>query len=201
MPVLYSYKEKSGFYAKACIQGAIVTFQLSDEGVAELAGAGLTNKDKFPQAILLDLIRRGMAFTGGVGTAEAIADEDQLTFDWKDEEDLFEHLPKCEETHSTIDLHLVVVDCDGKPRARILGPDPRVILRKQTLLSVPVGAIDLKLLERLQAIGKLPVESPAVVTVRNWLRQDRQKEWDKLRQAMSARQTRLNLDLDDGLLV
>lgn len=198
MPVLYAYKTRPGSYAKASIQGAVVTFQITEAGRLALAEAGVKAGEKFPQAILLDLIRRGEAFTGGSGVDAPSDDPAQMLIDWGMEEDLDSHLPKCEETGSAIDLHLVVVEENGQPRARLLGPDPRHILRKVTTLSIPLVALTLDLLDRLETVEKLPKDNPAVATVRDWLRQDRAKEWERLRQIQSQRQADLGLDTDGG---
>jgi hypothetical protein len=40
MPTLHAYAENSGFYAKANLQGRVVTFQLTPAAVHRLTGAG-----------------------------------------------------------------------------------------------------------------------------------------------------------------
>lgn len=192
MPVLYPYKNGQGVYAKARIQNAIVTFQISDKGEAALAAAGVLRGENFPQALLLDLIRSGDAYTrAGAGGPEL--DDSQLELDFPKAEDLYEHLPKCEETGSALDLHLVVVEIDGAIRARTLSPESRHILRKSTLLSLPIPIITLSLLTHLESLGKLPTGSESVGRLRAWLRADRAKEWETLRNRKPARQTDLGL--------
>jgi hypothetical protein len=41
MPVFYERTDGSGFYAKACIQGAIVTFHLTGRGAEAGLGGGV----------------------------------------------------------------------------------------------------------------------------------------------------------------
>jgi hypothetical protein len=61
MPVFYQRTDGSGFYAKACIQVSIVTFQLTARGAARLREAGVDSGGKFPLRLLMALYRPGDA--------------------------------------------------------------------------------------------------------------------------------------------
>lgn len=68
MPVFYQRTDGSGCYAKASIQGSIVTFQLAERGVARLREAGLEPGGKFPLRLLLASIGHG-GFDRGLAAA------------------------------------------------------------------------------------------------------------------------------------
>ena len=82
MPVFYQRSDGSGFYAKACIQGSIVTFELTERGAAKLREAGVESGGKFPLRLLIVLFRPGDAFTlkGGTGPKAGYHEAEQFSF-------------------------------------------------------------------------------------------------------------------------
>lgn len=70
MPVLHTYRKKEGHYILAGVQGRIVTYRLSSEGVRFLHGNGINDSDKFSWQVLLELIRQGEAYTSTPGAED-----------------------------------------------------------------------------------------------------------------------------------
>ncbi len=68
MPVLHTYRNKEGCYILAGVNGRIVTYRLSPEGVQSLLGNGINDNDKFSWQVLLELIRQGDAYTSNAST-------------------------------------------------------------------------------------------------------------------------------------
>ena len=200
MPTLYAYSDGSGFYAKANLNGAVVTFQLSASAVSRLTGLGLTSSARLPRNLLLALIQSGDAFTGA-GTP--VDDPNQVPLPFGDGElDADGVLPRCEETGGHIDLHLVVLDDGlggGKKRARLLTLEPRHVVRKLTALSVPVAALTRRSLDQLVAAGKIPAESKAVKILRGWFDHQLASAWDEVGKLRAARQTGLGFEQADEL--
>jgi hypothetical protein len=97
---------------------------------------------------------------------------------FKDEEQTC--LPRCELTGSTSDVHLVVYGEGSGSVAKLLALEPRFVLQKVTTLSVPIAALSLEAVGRLEAAKKLPLGTAAAATLRDWFRQDMETAWEKL---------------------
>jgi len=200
MPTLHAYTDGSGFYAKANLNGRVVTFQLTSTATQRLSSAGLADGSRLPGKLLLALIQSGDAFTGA-GTAADDPNQVALPFGEGDL-DVDGLLPRCEETGGHIDLHLVVLDDGlggGRKRARLLALEPRHVLRKQTTLSVPMAALSWRALEQLVASGKVPADAKVVVTLRRWFDHQLASAWDELAKLRAARQEGLAFDRADEL--
>ena len=63
MPVLHAYHSGAGYYVKARVDGAIVTFQITPEGVRRLDRAGYTRTGQVPLRVLGELCQTGQAYT------------------------------------------------------------------------------------------------------------------------------------------
>ena len=74
MPVLHTYRSKEGHYILAGVNGRIVTYRLSTEGVRRLQDNSIIDGEKFSWQILLELIRQGDAYTSAPG-----ADDEDLS--------------------------------------------------------------------------------------------------------------------------
>lgn len=70
MPVLHNYRKKEGHYILAGVQGRIVTYRLSSDGAGFLKNNSIINGDKLSWAMLLELIRKGDAYTSTTGDAD-----------------------------------------------------------------------------------------------------------------------------------
>ena len=201
MPVFYPRADRSGFYAKASIQGSIVTFQLTERGVARLREAGIEQGGKFPLRLLLALYRPGDAFTlkGGTGPKPGYNEAEQFVFGFEENRAAEPLFPVCAVNGSHDDLHLVVSEDGGQPLARWLGPEARAAVAGRTLLSLPLPLVTLESLARLEALGKLPAGSAPVRVWRQWLAVDLSAEWEKFRRARARKQAGLRLDLPGEL--
>ena len=201
MPVFYPRTDGSGFYAKASIQGSIVTFQLTDRGAARLREAGIEPGGKFPLRLLLALYRPGDAFTlkGGTGPKGGYTEAEQFVFGFEENRAAEPFFPVCAVSGAQDDLHLVVSEEAGSPVARWIGPEARAALAGRTLLSLPLPLVTLEALARLEALGKLPAGSEAVRAWRQWLADDLGAEWEKFRRARAKKQAGLGLDMPGEL--
>ena len=200
MPTLHAYNDGSGFYAKASLQGRIVTFQLTAAAIQRLTGAGLASGARLPSKLLLALIQAGDAYTGA-GTATEDPAQSALPFG-DGELDADGLLPRCEETGGLLELHLVVLDDGlggGRKRAKLLAPEPRHVLRKQTTMSIPVSALSWRALEQLVVSRLVPEEAKAVSTLRRWFNRQLADAWDELGRLRAARQTGLAFTGHDEL--
>lgn len=105
------------------------------------------------------------------------------------------HMPRCDETGLNADLHLVVYTPAGQksPVARILSTQARHLYRRSTTLSLPLWILTLESLRRLEARRKVPMDSEAIDTIRNWLRYDRNAAWKELIEADQSIQSQLAL--------
>lgn len=74
MPVLHKYRSKEGHYVLAGVQGRIVTYRLSTDGAKHLQENSITDGERFSWQILLELIRKGDAYTSTPG-----ADDEDLS--------------------------------------------------------------------------------------------------------------------------
>ena len=70
MPVLHSYRNKEGSYILAGVKGRIVTYRLSSDGACLLKDNSITDGVKLSWAMLLELIRKGDAYTSNAGEAD-----------------------------------------------------------------------------------------------------------------------------------
>ncbi len=180
MPVLHQYRDESGHFIKACIQGAVATFQLSKPGFEELAKADIAVGSVFPLSVLIDLIREGKAFTARRTGAEKpettrFHEAEQFSFDFPEDAETERHLPVCEQTGSFDDLHLI--GYAGGRRAALLGPDARERLTGITV-SLPLHLVTRPLLDQLVASQHLPDEAQALAIARSWLDQARSSIWN-----------------------
>ena len=110
-------------------------------------------------------------------------------------------MPRCEETGLNADLHLVVYTptAQESPVARILTTQARHLCRNSTTLSLPLWILTLESLRRLEGRGKIPAQSEAVETIRDWLRYDRDAAWKELIEADQSYQGQLDLGDDLAL--
>lgn len=201
MPVFYHRTDGSGFYAKACIQGSIVTFQLTARGADKLREAGVEAGGKFPLRLLMALYRPGDAFTlkGGTGPKAGYHEADQFAFGFEENQNAERLFPACSETGSYDDLHLVVYDESGKATAKLLCPSARAKVANQVNVNLPLALVSLESLARLESLGKLPADSEAVRGLRRSLADDLSVEWDAFRKLKAQRQSGLGFDFPDEL--
>ena len=201
MPVFYQRTDGSGFYAKACIQGNIVTFQLTARGAAKLREAGVEAGGKFPLRLLMALYRPGDAFTlkGGSGPKAGYHEAEQFYFGFEENQTAEKLFPACSDTGSYSDLHLVVQDEGGTSTAKLLCPEARAKLTGTVTLNLPLALVSLESLARLEALDKLPADSEVIRALRQSLADDLDAEWEKFRRLKAHRQAGLGFEFGDEL--
>jgi hypothetical protein len=143
MPVLHTYRSKEGHYILAGVNGRIVTYRLSQEGARSLQDNSITDGEKFSWAILLELIRKGDAYTSKAG-----ADDEDLS-GWAQLGLVF-NIPEHEPTHaeqvplcacgSMEGLHIAEL-ADSKT-ASLLCNECRTSRRGQIDASVPIYMVN-----------------------------------------------------------
>jgi len=186
MPLFHSPKGQTpGVLTKD--RDRVLHYTLAPEGAKQLRAAGLRSGDTVPARALASLIRSGLAHSPR--PAEAAG---QVRFDFSDD-NTADFLPRCELTGTTADLHLVVYGEGNGVVARLLSREPRFLLQKVTTLSVPVTILTLSTVAQLEASGKLPSRTEAAEGIRQWLRQDLDAAWEKLRRERAHRQASLPL--------
>lgn len=188
---LFQSKSATGPVAITKDKERIIAYTLTPEGVKKLREAGVRSGQEFSSRAFASLIRSGQAHSPHVADA---AGQNQFGFDRRDETDL--HLPRCEMTGVTSDVHLVVYGDGTGTVAKLLGPEPRFVLQKVTQLSVPVTVLSLAAVSLLETVRKLPLGSGAAVVLREWFRQDFESAWAKLQKENARKQGVLSLGPD-----
>lgn len=170
----------------------IIAYVLTTAAVRRLRDSGVRHGRKFPATILASLIRTGDAHSprpaDHAGQISLFGDDDTV-----------DQLPRCEVTGSTLDLHLVVYAEASGAVAKLLSTEPRFLFQKVTKLSIPVWALNSVLLGQLEATGKLPPDSTAAKSLRQWFRRNYDAAWEKLL-ATNSRQDHLDLGNTTGEL-
>jgi len=201
MPVFYQRTDGSGFYAKACIQGNIVTFQLTARGAARLREAAVELGGTFPLRLLMALYRPGDAYTlkGGTGPKAGFQEAEQFAFSFEENQSAERLFPACSETGSYDDLHLVVYLDRGKITAKLLCPSARARVAAATTVSLPLALVSAESLTQLEILGKLPADSDVIQALRQSFADDWGAEWEAFRQLKAQRQSDLGIDFGDEL--
>ena len=179
MPVLRHYKNKQGSYARAVIGQNIVTVSITPEGIERLRQAGFHEEGAtFPQALFNDLLRQREAFTRAGATTEALkeAEKSQYYFDFDADVAAQEQVPRCAETGTFENLHLVVYREPNEKSdiTQLLGELPRQCLVAHVLLNMPLSLIDHRALRQLIDSHKVDRDAAAVQQLWLWLDQNRQ---------------------------
>ena len=151
----------------------IVAYSLTPQGAKQLRAAGVKSGHKVPSRVLAALVRTGNAHSPHLADATG---QSMLGF----REDEPTCLPRCELTGTTSDVHLVVYGDGSGTLAKLLGSEPRFLLQKVTTLSVPISALSLAAVGRLEASQKVPLGTAAAAALRDWFRQDMEAAWEKL---------------------
>jgi hypothetical protein len=164
----------------------VIAYNLTAAAAKRLRENGVRHGRTLPGRVLASLIRSGDAHT----PRPADAFGQLVVF----EDDSVDHLPRCELTGATTDLHLIVYGEGHGVLAKLVSAEPRFLLQKVTTVSVPLAALDLAALGRLEATHKLPAGSAAVRTLREWFRQDMESGWRKLLKELGKVQQTLDLE-------
>jgi hypothetical protein len=189
------YQAKSGAAGSILAKDGerVVAYSLTPQGAKQLRAAGVRSGQKVPARVLASLVRTGNAHSPRLADA---AGQSMLGF----KEDEQTCLPRCELTGTTSDVHLVVYGESSGTVAKLLGPEPRFLLQKVTTLSVPIAALSLAAVDRLETAQKVPLGTTAAATLRDWFRQDMEAAWEKLQQENGRTQRALSLGSADDEL-
>jgi len=182
------YQAKSGAAGSILAKDGerVVAYSLTPQGTKQLRAAGVRSGQKVPARVLASLVRTGNAHSPRLADA---AGQSMLGF--KEDEQTF--LPRCELTGTTSDVHLVVYGEGSGTVAKLLGSEPRFLLQKVTSLSVPIAALSLAAVDRLETVQKVPLGTTAAATLRDWFRQDMEAAWEKLQRENGRTQGALPL--------
>ena len=189
------YQAKSGAAGSILAKDGerVVAYSLTPQGTKQLRAAGVRSGQKVPARVLASLVRTGNAHSPRLADA---AGQSMLGF----KEDEQTCLPRCELTGTTSDVHLVVYGESSGTVAKLLGPEPRFLLQKVTTLSVPIAALSLAAVDRLETAQKVPLGTTAAATLRDWFRQDMEAAWEKLQRENGRTQGALSLGSADDEL-
>jgi len=190
------FQAKSGTAASVITKDGerVIGYVLTPQGAKQLRSAGVRSGQQFPASVLAALVRSGQAHSPHAADAAG-----QNLFAFVDGE-IGQHLPRCEMTGVTSDVHLVTFGEGTGTVAKLLGPEPRFVLQRVTSLSVPVAVMTLATVNQLETAQKLPLKSEAAEVLREWLRQDFEGEWEKLTRDQRRKQGVLPLGPDGSEL-
>jgi len=192
MPRFHLYQKRHGGYVLTSISGAVITFQLTSEGLQKLKATGVQPEQRFPRGLLLDLYRTGNAYTGGSGVEEPATESlNQLALDFAQDPDPETLFPSCEDCTSVEDLHLSLVSAGTGLAAKLQCPR----CRKKTLSSldtcVPLPLLSLSLLGRLFRIREVTRKHDSVSRFERLLELELESKWEELRKHRRSSQKAL----------
>ena len=164
----------------------VIAYTVTPAAERRLRETGVRHGRTVPGRVLASLIRSG----GAHSPRPADAAGQQSIFG---PDDTVDHLPRCELTGSTTDLHLVVYGEGNGVVAKLMSLEPRFLLQKVTALSVPLAVLSGVALDTLEEGGKLPAGSAAARTRRAWFREDFESGWRRLQKESGRTQTSLEL--------
>lgn len=181
MPVLHTYRSKEGQYVLAGVNGRIVTYRLSQEGVRRLQENSITDGGKFSWAILLELIRQGDAYTGNAGEQ----DEDLsgwtqlgLLFNIKENEPSTADLVPLCSCGSMEGLH--IAELAASKTASLLCDACRTSRRDQIDASLPIYLVNnAESLQRFLSVAGLTPDK-SLEGYRDLLESKHSEKWDKI---------------------
>ncbi len=201
MPKLKKYQNKSGHYILTGLNGKIVTFQLTDEGVKALGSVGIKPDDVFGRRVLLDLYTRGLVFTHGTGPGEIGETQDprqlMLDFDQANDPEPETTMPKCSECGAAEDLHIVTTTKADETSAFVLCPACRK--GKDLGVSIPLQLVDRTFLKKLTRIVGITQTDEELDKYKDLLDRDFQAMWDEIRQRNMNHQANLGLNATNEL--
>jgi len=179
MPVLHKRKSKDSYYVLTSINGQVVTFQLTAEGHRYLREVGIVTKKPFGRFLLLDLYRKGYAFTGH-GGIDVIPGQGILDFPNDPEPETM--FPSCAACSSPEDLHLVEIK-DHKHYASILCRACRAKDLSRIDTSIPLPFVTRAVLDRLMIMKGISEADKAVLTLQDLLNAEFSEKWAALAEA------------------
>jgi hypothetical protein len=181
MPVLHQYKNRHDYYILTSIEGKVVTFQLTTNGVEKVLKSGIALEKPFGRAILLDLCRSGDAYTYGSGIAtDIVIDERQMELDFSNDPDSEKMFPSCSICSSMQDLHIVEI-IDKDHRASILCADCRSKQIAVCDTSIPIALVSRAILSRVIAMKGIEKLDVSATAYKELLDAEFESKWDTYR--------------------
>ena len=179
MPVLHKHKDSNSYYVLTSIKGKVIAFQLTAEGYAHLQEAGIVPGKPFNRFLLLDLYRKGYAFTGHSGVK---AVSGQGVIDFPDDPEPETMFPSCSACMSQDDLHLVEM-VGHKHSATILCRACRTKDLPRIDASIPLPFVTRSVLSRLFAMKNIHDIDKSVSTYQDLLNTEFSEKWKALAEA------------------
>ena len=179
MPRLHKYRDRDPSFVLTAIRGAVVTFQLTTDGEKKLAAARIGPGEKFPRALLLDLYRRGDAFTGGSGPASLALDSaGQLEMDFANDPDPETAFPACDVCRSVNDLYLTIRGNPDDLVAQLQCATCRALPGTRPDTSIPLGLLSRPVLSRLVELKPVAAKGSNVKQFEELLRAEFESKWE-----------------------
>jgi hypothetical protein len=202
MPVLHEYMDKGGYYILANINGNVVAFQLKTGGHEKLRDAGIEVGQTFSRFLLIDLYKKGDAYTHKSGVIPPEFQQrkgEQLEIEFPPEPEAEKLFPRCSNCSSMKDLHLI--ELLGPQRsAKILCPDCRAHNRKSIDSSIPFQFLTRSSLKHFLAKSQFEIIDPAVADYQKLLEMEFEDKWLQLkRKKKPVQDTLLGEKPDDSL--
>lgn len=202
MPVLHEYMDKDGYYILANMNGNVVAFQLKAEGHEKLRDAGIEVGQTFSRFLLIDLYKKGDAYThkSGVTPPEFRQQKaEQLQIEFPPEPGAEILFPHCSNCRSMKDLHLIEI-MDKKRCAKILCSDCRPRNRAPTDSSIPLQLFTRTSLKHFLADSQFEIIDPVVTDYQKSLDMELEDKWLQLkRKKKPVQDTLLGKKPDDSL--
>ena len=190
MPRLRRYRNRDACYILTSISGAIVTFQLTNDGTEKLKRVGIEPDQQFPRGLLLGLIRTGDAFTGGNNAGEPTAEHGQIALDLANDPDPETTLPVCGACRKAEDLHLVLFKQPTSLTAKLLCPVCRCRVTDIDT-SMPLSLVTLPVLRRLRELKDIVEKHESLNRYEELLLNESTLKWDEIKKQRAATQGHL----------
>jgi hypothetical protein len=192
MPRLHQYRNRNACYVLTSINGSVVTFQLTAEGERKLIAAGITSGQQFQRALLLDLYRKGDAYTGGSGVGEPMPESlNQRELDFARDPDPETSFPSCEDCAAVEDLHLTITREQGALAAKLQCATCRDKASAKIDTCIPLRLVSLPLLGRVFDVKDVKTKHDSVTRFENLLRAEFESKWEQVRKLRGTSQESL----------
>lgn len=181
MPIIHRHQKKDGYFVRTTIQGNIITFQLTDEGVKNLLSSGIEDGDRFRRRLLYKLILSGDAYTHGTGPGKiGPLGKYQMELDFANDPEPETLFPKCSLCRSMEDLHLVEIQDGSKHKTGLYCIQCRKKNPTRIDTSIPLPFVTRGVYEKLSEMKKMGDMDKAVTNLKTLLDKAFQAKWDEL---------------------
>lgn len=192
MPVLHRYKYSDNHFILTNMNGAVVTFQLTNVGEQRLIDAGIEPGEQFGRALLLDLCRSGEAFTNGAASEEDLSGWTQTELDFVNDPEPETLLPTCAECLSPYDLYLVSIVAPNRKYISVRCESCRDKDVATIGICVPTPLVSRSMLNRLITLSGIVVLDSAGTRFKHLLESEFVQKWDNYKRK-NAKAVQANL--------